>query len=140
MARVQPYIWFVGMLLLSIPTHITGVMGMPRRVFDASYGDHATALSWKPLTDVSAVGGLLLFASALFFVLVVVFTVFGTAKEPEAIEFAESLEAPGPRGMLFERLGLWTTAAIILLVISYGPPIWNHLQMVRYGSPGFSPF
>jgi cytochrome c oxidase subunit 1 len=140
MAKVQPYIWFTGMLLFSIPTHITGVMGMPRRVFDASYGNHPTALSWKPLTDVSAVGGLLLFVSALFFVLVVIFTVFGTRSAPEAFEFAEPLEAPGPRALVFDRLGLWTAAAIVLIVVSYGPPIWNHLHTTRFGSPGFSPF
>jgi len=29
---------------------------------------------------------------------------------------------------------------VVLIVIAYGPPIWNHLQMTRFGSPGFSPF
>lgn len=140
MAKVQPYIWFAGMLLFSIPTHITGVMGMPRRVFDASYGDHPTALSWKALTDVSAIGGMLLFVSALFFVLVALFTLFSAIHEANPVEFAEPLEAPGPRGLMFDRLGLWTAAAIVLLLVSYGPPLWNHLQLVRYGSPGFSPF
>jgi cytochrome c oxidase subunit I len=141
MARVQPYIWFAGMLLFSIPTHITGVMGMPRRVFDASYGGHATALSWKSLTDLSALGGVLLFVSALFFVLVVLFTVLGEKTDgAEPIEFAEPVEAPGPRGLIFDRLGLWTVVAIVLLLVSYGPPLWNHLQLARHGSVGFSPF
>jgi cytochrome c oxidase subunit 1 len=140
MARVQPYIWFLGMLLFSIPTHITGVMGMPRRVYDASYGDHPAALAWRVLTNESAAGGLLLFASALFFVLVMLFTLFGTKSESEALEFAEPLEAPGPRAAVFDRLGVWTAAAIVLVAIAYGPPIWNHLQMTRFGSPGFSPF
>jgi cytochrome c oxidase subunit I len=140
MARVQPYIWFLGMLLFSIPTHITGVMGMPRRVYDASYGDHPAALAWRVLTNESAAGGLLLFASALFFVLVMLFTLFGTKSESEALEFAEPLEAPGPRAAVFDRLAVWTAAAIVLVAIAYGPPIWNHLQMTRFGSPGFSPF
>jgi cytochrome c oxidase subunit 1 len=140
MAKVQPYIWFFGMLLFSIPTHITGVMGMPRRVYDASYGGHPAALAWKTLTDLSAIGGMILFASALFFVLVMLFTLFGTKSEPEALDFAEPLEPPGPRAAIFDRLGLWTVAAVILVLIAYGPPIWNHLQMARFGSPGFSPF
>jgi cytochrome c oxidase subunit 1 len=33
MARVQPWLWFLGMLLFSIPTHLTGLMGMPRRYY-----------------------------------------------------------------------------------------------------------
>ena len=115
-------------------------MGMPRRVFDASYGDHPTALSWKPLTDVSAIGGMLLFASALFFVLVMLFTLFGSVREPDHVDFAEPLEAPGPRALMFDRLGLWTAAAIILVLVAYGPPLWNHLQLARFGSAGFSPF
>lgn len=140
MARVQPYIWFAGMLLFSIPTHITGVMGMPRRVYDASYGNHPIALSWKPLTDLSAIGGILLFVSALFFVLVVLFSVTGTRGPSEAIEFSEPLEPAGPHATIFDRIGLWTAVAIVLVVVAYGPPLWNHLHMTRFGSPGFSPF
>ena len=140
MAKVQPYLWFAGMLLFSIPTHITGVMGMPRRVYDASYGGHPSALAWKPLTDLSAIGGMLLFASALFFVLVMLFTLFGTKIEPEALDFDEPVESPRPRAAIFDRLGLWTVAAVILVLIAYGPPIWNHLQMARFGSRAFSPF
>jgi cytochrome c oxidase subunit I len=83
---------------------------------------------------------MLLFASALFFLLVMLFTLFGTKSEPEALDFAEPLEPPGPHAAIFDRLGLWTVAAVILVLIAYGPPIWNHLQMARFGSPGFSPF
>ena len=140
MARVQPYLWFLGMLFFSIPTHITGLMGMPRRVYDASYGDHPVALSWRWLTDISAVGGLVLFASALFFVLVMVFTLAGTRAEARPLEFAESVEPEPERGSWLDRLGLLTLAAAALIVIAYAYPIWHHLQMPRFGSPGFSPF
>ena len=140
MAKVQPYIWFAGMLLFSIPTHMTGVMGMPRRVFDASYGNHATALTWKPLTDLSALGGMLLFVSSAFFLLVVLFTVAGTRATPEVLEFAEPVEPVGSQAGIFDRIGLWTAAAVVLIVVAYGPPLWNHLHTTRFGSVGFSPF
>ena len=140
MARVQPYLWFFGMLLFSIPTHITGLMGMPRRVYDATYGEHPVALSWRWLTDISAMGGIVLFASALFFVLVMVFTLAGTRAEARPLEFAESVEPEPARGSWLDRLGLLTLAAAALIVIAYAYPIWHHLQMPRFGSPGFSPF
>ncbi len=137
MARVQPWLWFLGMLPFSIPTHLTGMMGMPRRVYDASYGGSAIAESWRGLTAISAVGGIVLFASALFFVLVMLFTVFGKKVEQPAPEFAEPLEPPGPRAALFDRLGLWTVIAVVMIVLAYAWPIWRHLQMARPGSPPF---
>lgn len=140
MARVQPWLWFLGMLLFSIPTHLTGLMGMPRRVFDARYGDHATAVSWQWLTNVSALGGVVLFASALFFVLVMLFTLFGARAAHEPIAFSEPLEDPGTTGAFLDRLGLLTALAVLLIVIAYAYPIWQHLQMTRFGSRGFSPF
>jgi cytochrome c oxidase subunit 1 len=142
MARVQPWLWFVGMLTFSIPTHVTGLMGMPRRVYDASYGGDPHAAAWKFLTDISAVGGLILFTSALFFVLVMLFTVTAGRKLVQGeIEFAEPLEPPGPKSALFDRLGLWTVIAIVLLIAAYGFPIYQHLTMQgRPQAPGFSPF
>jgi cytochrome c oxidase subunit 1 len=140
MARVQPWLWFAGMLLFSIPTHLTGLMGMPRRVFDPSYGNHATAVSWQWLTNVSAIGGLVLFASALFFVLPMVFTLFGASAPSRPLEFAEPIEDPGEKWAYLDRLGTVTVLAVIFILIAYGYPIWQHLQMTRFGSPGYSPF
>jgi cytochrome c oxidase subunit 1 len=140
MARVQPWLWFVGMLPFSIPTHITGLMGMPRRVFDPAYGDHPTALSWHWMTNLSAVGGIILFASALFFVLVMLFTLFGPHGTGSGLEFSEPLEDPGTKGTYLDRLGVLTAVAAFLIVVAYAYPIWQHLQMPRYGAPGFSPF
>jgi cytochrome c oxidase subunit 1 len=140
MAKVQPYLWLLGMLLFSIPTHVTGLLGMPRRVYDASYGGDVTTEGWRILTGMSAVGGLLLFASAAFFVLVMVFSAFAKKSDQPAIEFAEALEPPGGRTSLFDRLSLWTVVAALLVVAAYGYPILRHLGMERFGSPGYSPF
>ena len=30
--------------------------------------------------------------------------------------------------------------AVVLIAVAYGYPIWQHVQMPRFGSPGFSPF
>jgi cytochrome c oxidase subunit 1 len=39
-----------------------------------------------------------------------------------------------------EIAGRITAIAVLLIVVAYGYPIWQHLQMPRFGSPGFSPF
>lgn len=141
LARVQPYLWFIGMLFFSISNHITGIMGMPRRVFDASYEGAAAALRWQGLTELSALGGVFLFASAAFFMLVMIGTgLAGKRREPEPIGWAEPLEPAPVRRTLFDRYGLWTAVAVLLVLIAYAYPLWHHLRMPRFGSPGFSPF
>jgi len=141
LARVQPYLWFIGMLLFSFSNHITGLMGMPRRVFDASYDGSAVAATWRGLTGVSAVGGLFLFASAAFFMMVMIGTALaGKKQEPEPILWAEPLHPGAQQRTLLDRYGLWTAIAVILVVIAYAYPLWAHLRMARFGSPGFSPF
>ncbi len=141
LAKAQPYLWFVGMVLFSISNHITGLMGMPRRIYDATYGGAAAAQAWRGLTGISAVGGLFLFASAGFFMLVMLGTgLAGRKREPEPIEWAEPLEPSSPKATLLDRYGLWTLVAVALVLIAYAYPLWSHLHMQRFGSPGYTPF
>ncbi len=141
LARVQPYLWFVGMLLFSVSNHITGLMGMPRRVFDPSYLGSPVAATWRALTAVSAVGGVFLFTSAAFFLLVMLGTVLaGRPTEDRGLVFSQPLEGAPTKRMVFDRLGLWTVVAIVLVLIAYAYPLADHLRMHTYGSPGFKPF
>jgi cytochrome c oxidase subunit 1 len=141
LARVQPYLWFLGMALFSFSNHVTGLMGMPRRVFEASYGGSSIAAEWNILTGVSAVGGLFLFASAAFFVLVMLGTwLAGKQRAPEPIEWAEPLEPVAAKTTWLDRYGLWTVVAVVIILIAYAVPLWHHLQTIRFGSPGFKPF
>jgi cytochrome c oxidase subunit 1 len=141
LARVQPYLWFIGMMLFSFSNHITGLMGMPRRVYDASYGGSPVAEAWRGLTGVSAVGGLFLFTSAAFFILVMVGTrLAGKRTAPQQIEWAEPLHPLAPGRTIFDRYWVWAGVAVALVIIAYAYPLWHHLQMPRYGSPGFKPF
>jgi cytochrome c oxidase subunit I len=140
LARVQPYLWFLGMALFSFSNHVTGLMGMPRRVMEATYGGDPIAAHWKVLTGISAVGGLFLFASAGCFVLVMLGTwLAGKRRDPEPIEWAEPLQPVGATRTWLDRYGLWTVAAIVLVLIAYAVPLWSHLRMTTFGSPGFRP-
>jgi cytochrome c oxidase subunit 1 len=141
LARVQPYLWFVGMALFSFSNHVTGLMGMPRRIYEASFGGAAAALPWKGLTLTSALGGLFLFTSAAFFVMVVLGTwLAGKRREPEPFEWAEPLHPVVAKTTWLDRYGLWTAVAVALVLLAYAYPLWDHLRMTRFGSPGFKPF
>jgi cytochrome c oxidase subunit 1 len=141
-AQVQPWLWFFGMMLFSISNHVAGLMGMPRRIYDAQYLGSAIAKAWAPWTAVSAAGGVILFTSAMCFVLVVVGTVLWGRRLPVAppIEYAEAIDPPTGPATLWDRFGLWTAVAIVLIVIAYAVPLYQLLALRRFGSPGFSPF
>jgi cytochrome c oxidase subunit 1 len=129
------------MFLFSIANHATGLMGMPRRVYDASYGGSPIAAEWSGLTLVSAIGGIMLFVSAAFFLLVMLGTVLAGRRAAQTdLEFAEPLQGAPERRGIWDRFGLWIGVAIVLVVIAYAYPLVQHLQLERFGSPGFKPF
>jgi len=138
LARVQPYLWFLGMTAFSTSYHIAGLRGLPRRVYSASLtGDQGAP--WHTLTMVAAHGGVLLFLSALLFV-TVVFATWTTGKRipPPPFEFAVPLRPP--TGTIWDRFGLWTIVAILLIAAAYAYPLFQLLSHPRFGSPGFKPY
>ena len=141
LARWQPYLWFLGMMCFSFTGHIAGLMGLPRRVYETNYAGSTVAHGWEGLTNISAIGGLVLHISAMFFVLVMLATMFGS-KKPEAatVEWAEPLGETSSTPTIWDRLGLWFAVAVILVVIAYAIPLWDIFNLNRYGSPGFKPY
>jgi cytochrome c oxidase subunit 1 len=138
----QPYLWFLGMLLFSFTTHITGIMGMPRRIYTGAYLGSPVAKQWEFLSYVSGVGGVVLTISAAFFLLVVLGTLAGDKRleKPLEIEFARPIEAPAEKTGIWDRFGLWATIAVILIVIAYAYPMYHLFHMPRFGSTGWKPF
>jgi cytochrome c oxidase subunit 1 len=139
LARIQPYLWFAGMTLFSTSYHIAGLRGLPRRVYSAALtGEHGGA--WHDLTLVAAAGGTVLFVSALAYVTVVFVTsIAGRRIAAPAFEFAEPLR-PATRPVVWDRFGLWTAIAAVLVIVAYAYPLAQLISHPRYGSPGFRPF
>lgn len=143
LARIQPYLWFLGMVLFAFTNHITGLMGMPRRIFATNYDGVAAATAWQGLTSLTAIGGIVLFVSAALWLQVIVTTLVAGKREPQPpIAWAEPLHEPpgGFRVGIWDRLGLWLVIALVLVIIAYGMPLWDLLHLERFGSPGFKPF
>ncbi|MGD8375497.1 MAG: b(o/a)3-type cytochrome-c oxidase subunit 1 [Acidobacteriota bacterium] len=140
LALAQPWLWFLGMALFSTSYHIAGLRGLPRRVFSASFLGEPAAQAWMGLTKVAAAGGVILFLSSLSFLVVVAATWFGGRRvEAPALQFAVPLKpvtAPG----IWDRLGLWTVVAAVLVLLAYAWPLLHLLGMERFGSPPFQPF
>jgi cytochrome c oxidase subunit 1 len=139
LARLQPYLWFLGMAFFSTSYHVAGLRGLPRRVYSATLTGTEGA-AWQGLTVVAAVGGVILFLSAVCFVAVVVATWTGArAAQAPAFEFAEPLQ-PVPAMGFWDRYGLWTVVAVVLVLVAYVYPLYTLLSHPRFGSPPFQPF
>jgi cytochrome c oxidase subunit 1 len=141
LATAQPYLWFVGMQAFSIPNHIAGVLGMPRRVYTGEFQGVDAAQSWVPLTNISAVGGVILFVSAIAYVTVLVGTMLTAPRgERPSVEYAEPIVAPTPGPSIWDRFGLWTVVAVVLIILAYAQPLYHLHTMERFPSRGFAPF
>ena len=78
--------------------------------------------------------------SALCFVTVVVGTwIAGKRIQPPAFEFAVPLVPPATAG-IWDRFGLWTIVAVLLVAAAYAYPLIQLLAHPRFGSPAFKPF
>ena len=71
LARWQLWLWFWGMLITTIPWHVAGLMGQPRRIADFDYGLPLFA-RMAPLVIASVIGGFVLLLSAMLLIVVLV--------------------------------------------------------------------
>jgi cytochrome c oxidase subunit I len=144
LALWQPWLWFVGMALFALSSHVTGLMGQPRRVYSAQFLGAEQAGVWATLTLVSAIGGVVLFVSSLAFLVVIAVTWWWGEEETDrralAIELAEPLDGEAPGGLVWDRLGLWTAIAVAMVAAAYAYPLWALITMERFGSRAFTPF
>ncbi|MBW7933183.1 MAG: cbb3-type cytochrome c oxidase subunit I [Gemmatimonadaceae bacterium] len=80
LAKAQPYMFALGMLLLSMGMTFAGSFGVPRRHWDISFSQAAFDVQFNPAVDivlaVMGVGGILAVTGALSFIAIAVKSVF----------------------------------------------------------------
>jgi cytochrome c oxidase subunit 1 len=80
LAKIQPYLFAIGMLLLSIGMTFAGSFGVPRRHWDISFTQAAFDVQFNPAVDlvlaVMGIGGLLAVTGAFAFIAIAVQSVF----------------------------------------------------------------
>jgi cytochrome c oxidase subunit 1 len=137
----QLWLWFVGMMVTTLPWHFVGLLGMPRRMayFDYSH----PALQPQAITvTISAIGGLMLVVSGLMFVWILAAAHRNAqALEPRPYTFSIPLHVqPVPAAL--NGFTLWIALMIGLTVVNYGFPIaqlaslpQTSVPVVRVGGP-----
>ncbi len=136
-ALVQAWTWFFGMLLFANAFHLLGLrFGVPRRTMlgAAPYRDPA----WTPFLMESLVGVILLTISATLFFYVILMTVLAGRKLTRPVEMpvAEALDQDKVPGWL-DSWKPWIWGAIFLIILAYGPILYQFISEMQPTSPGF---
>ncbi len=120
--KTQLWLWFVGMMVLTMPWHLVGLLGMPRRMayYDYSHPD-IQSQAWTVVA--STIGGLLLVISAFVLVYILARAHRHAKSVPEAFTFSRPVHAGGTTPVALNGFGLWVAMMIALTVVNYGFPI-----------------
>ncbi|WP_062108098.1 b(o/a)3-type cytochrome-c oxidase subunit 1 [Bacillus niameyensis] len=143
LAFIQIISWSIGMLLMSTAQHILGLFGAPRRTAYSGYNGNSVALQWFDgiLSNhvTMAVGGTILFLSAMLLIYIVANLWFFAPKsgqQTEMVEFpvAESDATATPK--FLENWWIWIGIAILLIILAYAIPLSDMIQHSPTGSKG----
>ncbi|WP_042878678.1 cbb3-type cytochrome c oxidase subunit I [Cupriavidus necator] len=122
LVRLQLWLWFLGMLVLSLPWHWVGLLGMPRRMAYYDYSHPALhPQAWT--VTASTFGGLAMVVSAILFVLILARAQRRPGPAPAPYTFSQPLH-PGARPpAALNGYALWVGMMIALTLVNYGYPI-----------------
>ena len=120
--RWQLWLWFIGMMVMTLPWHYLGLQGQWRRVANFNYSDPIIA-AWGPWVIVSFVGGLVLLVSALLFAR----NLIEVHRRPRVAVhrplYALAIHPPQRIPAALNGFGLWNVLVLILMIVAYAAPI-----------------
>jgi cytochrome c oxidase subunit 1 len=123
LALASSWIYTIGVLVFARGMISGGLEGMPRRTFmaEATYSSDA----WRLPGILTGIGGSMMFLGVMLFFIVIGLTIAIGRRHtgPTDIPVSETLTRPAVTGWepALDRLGWWAVAAIVLIVIAYGP-------------------
>ena len=137
-ALYSVYIYFVGMVIMSMSMHWAGLLGAPRRTSDVTYMGAQGAQTWHPEMVGAAIGGSIIALAVLMFIIVATGTFLRNARpaEGQLLAFAPVDEFAGPTPAVLDKLGSWAAVAIVVAVLAYAGPIVQQLTVHSYLAPG----
>jgi cytochrome c oxidase subunit 1 len=132
-AALQPYMWFLGMTLMSNAMHRAGLIGVPRRTAEPQYEAFSYAQTvggYGEMRVQIAIGGTLLFVALVMFLAVMFATILaGKGGELRVnSEFPEPLSGAEDAPKVLDNLRLWAVFALLLVALAYGFPIYSMVQ------------
>ncbi len=123
--RLQLWSWAIGMMILSLPWHLLGMMGQWRRVAQFDYSDPNIAW-WAPWMIASLLGGAILVLSAGLFIWNLAVFHMETSKrgsDAEPMRYAVPLHPSHAVPAALNGFRLWNVLVLILMTAAYAVPI-----------------
>jgi cytochrome c oxidase subunit I len=118
----QLWLWFIGMMVMTLPWHGLGLQGQWRRVANFNYADPIIA-AWGPWVVVSFAGALILLVSALLFVRNLAVLHRGPQIVIARPLYALAVHPPQRLPAALNGFGLWNVLVLVLMLLAYGYPI-----------------
>jgi cytochrome c oxidase subunit I len=136
LARWQLWTWFAGMMIVTLPWHVVGMMGQPRRMAYFDFADPALAAQavW---VSISAVGGFVLVLSTLLLLGILVSSSRSPVASTAPLRFALAVHPPRRLPASLNGFGIWILLVFALTIANYGYPLAQVLFIERTGVPPF---
>jgi cytochrome c oxidase subunit 1 len=121
--RIQLWMWFIGMMIMTLPWHWTGLWGQWRRVAAFDYSNPVVH-PWGPWVIVSLIGGIILALSGILFLYnLALLHRAGIPGAPRTIAYAQAIHPPERVPASLNGFGLWNWLVALLMLVAYGYPI-----------------
>jgi cytochrome c oxidase subunit I len=134
LARWQLWLWFSGMLITTIPWHIAGILGQPRRVAVFDYSLPFVART-AALVDLSVAGALILLVSAILLLVILVGSHFGARAAGVPMRYALAVSPPARVPAALNGFALWNSLLLVYMVVAYGYPIGQFFYLKSHSAP-----
>ena len=128
LALTQLWLWFIGMLILTLPWHVVGLLGQPRRMAYYDWSDSHIA-SQAPWVIASVVGGAVLLISAALLLAILIRSAIGERVQVRPLEYARAIDRSVPLPRALNGFGVWVGLMVALTVLNYGFPIAQHFLL-----------
>jgi cytochrome c oxidase subunit 1 len=134
LVRTQLWLWFIGMLVVTLPWHYVGLLGAPRRMayYDYKMPGLESQAFW---VGMSAVGGVVLAISGALFIYILAKSQFGPAVPQQGFRFASAVHPVERVPAALNSFGLWVALMIGLTVVNYSVPIVQLLKLPQTSVP-----
>jgi cytochrome c oxidase subunit I len=123
LARWQLWLWFIGLMVTTIPWHLVGLMGQPRRMAFFDYHNPAIAPQ-APYVAVSVLGALFIVLSSVLLIVNLLATHFQPRQETSnRVRFALAVNPPLRVPRVLNGFAVWNALLFVLMIVNYGIPL-----------------